>query len=801
MFGKDNIGWTPASRNYHSIIIQTMIFTKEIIDFNNLSKEEIKLKLNELNIALTPDEALQVQKEMLGRPPSIHELVLFSIQGSEHCSYKSSRNHLKKFTTDGPHVVLGAKEDAGVVSIATDKNGKRWCIVMSHESHNHPSQIVPYEGAATGVGGNVRDVMCMGAEVIACTDSFRFGDIKNQKTKWIHHGVVSGVAGYGNPLGIPNIGGDVYYNERYNDNCLVTLVTLGIVREDNIIHSYAPENADGHDLILIGKPTDNSGFGGASFASLELVEDEKEKNKGAVQEPNAFLERHLLKSSYDLFKILQKENLIDKVGFKDLGAGGVACASVELAETSGYGATVDLDKVHKSMKDLHSSVYLCSETQERFMWVCPPDLTQRILDHYNKRYDLNNVSKGAQASVIGKITKDTKYIVESKDEIIVDAEASQVTKGFLYDRPFTKNNIIHKEPLINQISDYNQLLLQCLSHENFASREPIFEKYDKQVQGRSIMESGQNDAGVLAPFNSDEYPEEIQDIGIALSTDHNPRYAMIDPYWGGINAVVESVRNVVACGATPVALTDCLCFGNPENEQQMWEFVESVRGISDACNAITLISNEEKPLPIIAGNVSFYNESREGSIPPSPIVSCLGKLNDVKKVTPMSFQKSDSTLIVIGKRKDELGGSLFYQIHNELGANVPKPNLKQFKNQIHVLNSINENGLISSCHDISDGGMICALAEMTFENKIGCSIDYEETININSILFGETSGFIIEVENENMNQIKIELKEKGIEYIVIGKTTNNEKITFNDKINIDIETCFNAWTGGLREKL
>ena len=316
MFSKDNIGWTPASRNYHSIIIQTMIFTKEIIDFNNLSKEEIKLKLNELNIALTPDEALQVQKEMLGRPPSIHELVLFSIQGSEHCSYKSSRNHLRKFTTDGPHVVLGAKEDAGVVSIATDKKGKRWCIVMSHESHNHPSQIVPYEGAATGVGGNVRDVMCMGAEVIACTDSFRFGDIKNQKTKWIHHGVVSGVAGYGNPLGIPNIGGDVYYNERYNDNCLVTLVTLGIVREDNIIHSYAPENADGHDLILIGKPTDNSGFGGASFASLELVEDEKEKNKGAVQEPNAFLERHLLKSSYDLFKILQKENFFFNIFFK-----------------------------------------------------------------------------------------------------------------------------------------------------------------------------------------------------------------------------------------------------------------------------------------------------------------------------------------------------------------------------------------------------------------------------------------------------------------------------------------------------
>ena len=274
-----------------------MSFTKEIVDLTGLSDDQIRNRLMDLNIAITPQEALKIQNEMLGRAPSISELVLFSIQGSEHCSYKSSRNHLKQFTTEGPDVVLGAKEDAGVVSVTEDNQGLRWCIVMSHESHNHPSQIVPYEGAATGVGGNVRDVMCMGAEVIGCTDSFRFGEISSNKTKWIYDGVVSGVAGYGNPLGIPNIGGDLYFNEGYNENCLVTLVTLGIVREDNIIHSYAPKNADGYDLILIGKPTDNSGFGGASFASLELEEEKKEQNKGAVQEPNAFLERHLLKSS------------------------------------------------------------------------------------------------------------------------------------------------------------------------------------------------------------------------------------------------------------------------------------------------------------------------------------------------------------------------------------------------------------------------------------------------------------------------------------------------------------------------
>ena len=498
-----------------------MSFTKEVVDFKNLDTHGIKEKLLKLNIPLAPEEALKIQNEMLGRPPSIAELVLFSIQGSEHCSYKSSRIHLSQFVTESPDVVLGAKEDAGVVAVATDNQGKRWCVVMSHESHNHPSQIVPFEGAATGVGGNVRDVMCMGAEVIASTDSFRFGEINNNKTKWIHDGVVSGVAGYGNPLGIPNIGGDIYYHKGYNENCLVTLVTLGIVKEEDIIHSYAPQNADGYDLILIGKPTDNSGFGGASFASLELEEDKKDQNKGAVQEPNAFLERHLLKSSYALFKEIKKMGLIDRVGFKDLGAGGVACASVELAEASGYGSEVWLDKVHTSMDGLHSSVYLCSETQERFMWVCPPEMTKKIVDHYNIKYNLPEVSDGAMASVIGKIRADGQYIVHYEDEIIVDAKADQVTKGFLYERPFKSLDIKTESSKPQELENYNDDLIELLSHENIASRKPVFDQYDKQVQGRVVLEAGQADSGIMAPFNSEDYPLEIRSTGIALSTDHN----------------------------------------------------------------------------------------------------------------------------------------------------------------------------------------------------------------------------------------------------------------------------------------
>ena len=777
-----------------------MAFTKEIIDFTGLSDVDIKAKLVEFNIPLTTEEALKIQNDMLGRAPSLAELILFSIQGSEHCSYKSSRNHLKQFTTEGPDVVLGAKEDAGVVAVATDNDGHRWCIVMSHESHNHPSQIVPYEGAATGVGGNVRDVLCMGAEVIACTDSFRFGDIKNNKTKWIHDGVVAGIAGYGNPLGIPNIGGDLYYHEGYNENCLVTLVTLGIVREDHIIHSYAPKDADGYDLILIGKPTDNSGFGGASFASLELEEEKKEQNKGAVQEPNAFLERHLLKSSYALFDILKEKELINNIGFKDLGAGGVACASVELAETSGYGSEVWMDKIHIGMDGLHPSIYLCSETQERFMWVCSPEFTPLILEHYNKVFDLPGVSDGAQASVVGKIRNDGQYIVHNGDVEIVNAPAAEVTEGFIYDRSYEARKNNFSEPNLPELPDYNQTLLDILSHENMASREPIYEQYDKQVQGRIYTETGLADSGVMAPFNSKNYPEEIRNTGIALSTDHNPRYGLIDPYWGGINAVTEAMRNVAAVGATPHALSDCLCFGNPEKPHQMWEFVEGVRGVADACHTITLKDNPDHATPIIAGNVSFYNESKNGAIPPSPIVSCLGRIKDVNKTVPAHFQNSDSVILMVGDRKDELGGSVYYSLFNELGSNLPKPDLEEVKHQIFALTDCIDDGLVLSCHDIADGGVASALAEMTFGNSLGCNVKIESDLSPDKILFSETGGFILEVLPKNINVLKSVFSNYGLDVFEIG-STGGKSIEINGIANISVSEAKDIWTNGLRKLL
>ena len=775
--------------------------TPDTLDFSSLSREAIAKILQQYQLNLTVDEALTIQNALLKRPPTFAECILWSIQGSEHCSYKSSRKHLKQFVTHGPHVILGVKEDAGIVAVATDHQGLRYGVVVSHESHNHPSQIVPYEGAATGVGGNVRDVCCMGAEVIAIADSLRFGDIARSKTCWIHEGVVSGIAGYGNPIGVPNLAGDVYYDEAYNDNCLVTVVTLGIVREDHIIHSYAPENADNYVFILVGKPTDNSGFGGASFASSTLNNEHKEKNKGAVQEPNAFLQRHLLKANYALFELLREKNLLEKVGFKDLGAGGIACASVELAESGGYGAEIDLNQVPTSMEHLLPAVVLCSETQERFMWVVPAELVEMILHHYNQTFALPQVSAGACAAVIGKIRTDGQYVVKYQGKEIVNAKAYDVTKGIVYDRPYAIKELAQDEPVITADQNLNELLLTLLAHENIASRAPIIETYDKQVQGRTIIEAGFADAGVMQPFNEEKYPEEIRNIGVALSLDHNPRYNKISAYWGAVNAVVESIRNVVAVGAMPLAITDCLCFGNPENPERMGEFVESVRGITDACRAVSLKHHAEATLPVIAGNVSFYNDSPQGSIPPSPMISCVGSLPDVAKAMTYDFKRTESILILIGERKDECGGSVYYQHHQKLGSRVPQPDLAIFSHEIHTIYTAIHMGLVLAAHDISDGGVAVALAEMSFKNQIGVKVEIPGDLPTEKKLFSETGGFILEVPRDKVKEIKKIFAEYHVPIFLIGETCAEPYLKINGSIAVAIQAAKMAWEEGLRSKL
>ena len=767
----------------------------DTVDFSSSSDADIKQSLQKLNIPLSVDEAKKIQFSFLKRPATLTELVLFSIQGSEHSSYKSSKNHIKHFITDGKHVILGAKDDAGVVSLSTDNDGEKYGLVVSHESHNHPSQIVPYEGAATGVGGNVRDVCCMGAEVMSLGDSLRFGDINRNKTKWISDGVVSGIAGYGNPLGIPNICGDVYFDKEYNENCLVTVLTAGVVKEKNVIRSRAPKNSEGYDLILVGKPTDNSGFGGASFASLELEEEKEQQNKGAVQEPNAFLERHILKSTYALFDFLEENDLINKVGFKDLGAGGVACASIELADAAGMGAEVWVDKIHTSMPEVDGHIILCSETQERFMWACPKDLTQTILDHYNKLFDFPNVSMGAQASVVGKIVGERHYTVFYKGKKLVDGPIEKINEGFVYDRPMLKKESKQLSEVLPENIDYNDLILKILSHENVASRAAIYESYDKNVQGRVVNERGKTNAGVVAPFDSKKFPKEIKNDCFSAALAHNPSIGKVDPYLVAQYAVLEACAKTVSVGSSPLALTDCLCFGNPEKPEQMWQFSQSCIAIREACDLLHF--NGTDNLPIVAGNVSFYNQSGDQSIPASPMIGCFGKVSK-EKILTNGFVGSDSNIYLLGENPLFLGGSVAANVLNTKNTKIEKFDVQKYSNMLNSVLEANAASLLNSCSYVGLGGLATALFKMSFINDIGCDIKDQKDKNL---LFSENLSFVVEVSEKNSSSFEAVLNEKGCRYKQIGKTNDSNKIVVKNFIDLDIAQAKKTWGSALRKKL
>jgi phosphoribosylformylglycinamidine synthase len=437
------------------------------------------------------------------------------------------------------------------------------------------------------------------------------------------------------------------------------------------------------------------------------------------------------------------------------------------------------------------------------MWVVPPALVDTILKHYNETFALPHVSDGAKATVIGKIRTDGMYIVKYKGQELVRAKAHDVTKGILYDRPYTSKPLMHDEQqtAIPDAGDLNDVLLKMLSHENIASRSPIYECYDKQVQGRTVIEAGSADAGVMAPFNEEKYPEEIRAVGVALSLDHNPRYNKIDAYWGAVNAVVESVRNVTAVGATPLSLSDCLCFGNPEQPEQMGEFVDAVRGITDACRAISLRVYPDSTLPIISGNVSLYNESHQGAIPPSPMIACLGSLPDVTKVLTFDLKQAGSMLVMVGERKDECGGSVFYQLYEALGTDVPMPDLAHLSNEIHAVYDAIQAGLVLSAHDIADGGIAVALAEMSFKNEIGVKVRIPGELPVEKILFTETGGFVLEVARDKLASLEKIFADYAVPVFMIGETMLASRLQMNEVIDLSIEQAKAAWENGLRERL
>ncbi len=797
----------------------------EILEFSKMSDGEVQSVLKDYRIGLTVDEARKIE-EILKRPPTLTEAIMWGIQGSEHCSYRSTRQYLKNLPTKAPNVILGPVEDSGVVEIARDGDEK-WGLIMSHESHNHPSQIVPYEGAATGIGGNVRDVCCMGGKVIACLDGLRFGETKKNECRVIANEVVHGIAGYGNPIGVPNLGGDVRFDPNFNDNCLVNVLTLGLVKESEIIHSYVPDEAaeEEYDIITFGKPTDNSGMGGASFASVELDEAEKEVNKGAVQEPNPFLKRHLLASTYDLFRRLKEMGKLHKVGFKDMGAGGNMCSTVEMVAKQGFGAEIDLEKIPVGMENLHPSVIAASETQERFAWACHPELTQMILDHYNKKWELGSVAEGARAALVGKVTKSDQYVLWFKGEKVCDAKATDITEGLRYDRPVKEKVFEGHEPnpaeVERQICEMeggkpncqtmNKLFVQLLGSENIASRHFIYNKYDKNVQGNTIIEAGEADAGVIAPLlDNEEAGEEVKKVGVAVTQDGISQYSKISAYWQAVNAVVEAMRNVAAVGATPQALTDCLNYNNPEKPEFMWEFSQGVQGVIDACKGIPLKEYPDTPTPIISGNVSLYN-----SVDATCMIGCAGVLKDYRKAVTMQLKTAGSKLYLIGERKDELGGSELYRLLGHTGANVPKPDLKQAKKEIYAMIDAIGAGLIEAAHDISEGGLLVALAEMTMPHartgggELGLRADIGKTgaedLPAFKKAFAETGGFVVEVKPEKDEAFSRLMSEADLKPIELGEVTPDPafEIRYNGEPVIVqfLENLQEAWMGSLARKL
>lgn len=777
----------------------------ELVGIKGMPDGKLQEFLKKNAISLTISEARKVV-ELIGRNPTITELYIFNIQWSEHSSYKSSRNVLKTLPKEAQNVILGPVEDSGIVELGVI-DGEKYGIVISHESHNHPSQVVPYEGAATGVGGDIRDVLCMGAKVIATADPLRFGNPhgKNKnKVKYIANEVINGIAGYGNAVGIPNIAGDIYFNDSFDDNCLVNVVCLGIIKEKDIIHSYAPKNAEGYDIVIVGKPTDNSGFGGAAFASLILDEEARESNRGAVQVPDPFLKNVLIRASYEVFKEAKKQKV--KLGFKDMGAGGIMCSTSELCSDSDYGAEINLNKVHISLENLPPYVIFCSETQERFTWISPKSFTKTILKIYNEDFDLSNVTNGSKASIIGTVTKKQDYAIRHNGKIVCNVPIKAVTRGIKYDREAKKPSRDFKEPNLAEPKDcneYNKIALKILSHPNVASKAKCYKHYDRNVMGNTVIESGLADAGLLRAVPGSKY-------GIALSVDANPKYARIDPYWGAANAVAESMRNVAAIGAVPAALTDCLNYGNPEKPEQFYDFVEGVRGIKEAAENLNL-RGTKYPVPVISGNVSFYNESAKGkSVDPSPIIACIGVMKDYEKAITMKIKKSGSILMLAGNRKDELGGSVYYDINNEVGSNVPKINFGEHKNMVYAVIECIENRLLLSCHDISDGGMLVTLAEMILggnaDGEIGVEINFSYPhLRNDKILFCESPGFVFEVEENNNDKVQSIFKKYNLFAHTLGKTNNKNSLTIintNKKIiDLTIEEMKKSWTTGFVEAL
>jgi len=700
------------------------------------------------------DDEYESIKKILGRRPTSSELAMYSVMWSEHCSYKSSKIHLKQFgekAVKSEALLVGIGENAGVVDV-----GQGYAVTFKIESHNHPSYIEPYQGAATGVGGIVRDILTMGARPIAVMDPLRFGDPENPDTRRVLPGIVSGIGGYGNCLGLPNIGGEIVFDDSYQGNPLVNALCIGVMKHSDI--ELATAHGAGNLVVLFGAKTGGDGIGGVSVLASETFSESKPTKRPAVQVGDPFAEKVLIECSLEIFK----EDLV--VGIQDLGGAGLSCATSELASAGSGGMDIRLETVPLRDPSLSPEEILMSESQERMCAIVEPAKLKRFMQ-ICKKWDVT-------ATVIGEVTTGTRLHITFNGELIVDVPPRTVAHdGPVYNRPISKPKYLDSlkpvsVPLPATPDEIKAAVLKLIAAPNIADKSWVTNQYDRYVQGNTVL-SQPEDSGVIRI-------DTATNLGVAISTDANARWSYLNPYEGAKLALLESCRNIATNGAKPLAVTNCLNFGSPEDPEVMWQFSETVRGLADACL--------ELGLPVTGGNVSFYNQTGTLAILPTPVIGVLGVVQDVTKRTPMGI-KPNQVIYVIGNVDDNFSGSEWAYIHGkQIGDHSPVANLDMEERLVKLL--LEGQPIFEAAHDISNGGFAASISEMVMRTNVGATIKLEG--NVAAELLAETPGRVIVAINEaSTNEIVALAGKYQIPVRCVGATGGNYLTINGAAISID----------------
>ena len=730
-----------------------------------MKEPEVTLELA-LEHGLTKEEFEKI-KEILGRNPNYTELGCFSVMWSEHASYKNSIALLKTLPRSGKRLLVQAgEENAGLVDI-----GDGLAIAFKIESHNHPSAVEPYQGAATGVGGILRDIFTMGARPIAALDSLRFGNLDNPRTKYLLNGVIKGIGDYGNCFGVPTVAGEVYFEETYQDNCLVNAMAVGVVKTNRIAKAIA--KGKGNPVFIVGSSTGRDGIHGATFASEELTE-ESQSRRSNVQVGDPFAEKLLLEATLEIIK----KDLI--VGIQDMGAAGIICSTSETSARGKSGMKINLDLVPLREKDMTAYEILLSESQERMLVIGKKGFEEEIKKVFEK-WDLNCVQ-------IGEVIDEDLLEFYKDGKLVAKIPASSLVLGGgapVYYRETKKPEYIDKLSSVNfenlpEVKDLNSALIKLLSSPNITNKSWIYHQYDYMVGTNTVIKPG-CDAAVIRIKKTNK--------AIAVKTDCNGRYVYLNPRKGTMIAVAESARNVACTGAIPIAITNCLNFGNPYDPQIYWQFKEAIEGMKEACI--------EFDTPVTGGNVSFYNESKNYTVYPTPVIGMLGLIEDTKYITSSYFKDEGDLIYLIGETKNEIGGSEFLKsIFNRVEGEIPEIDLKLEKKTIDIILEAIKSGLIKSAHDVSDGGLAVALAEccvMNRKKKIGAEVNLDVKFRSDFYLFSESqSRFIVTIDPENQVEFEKLINSAQIKFEKIGKVFG-KKLVINDLIDLTIEEIEDAY--------